>query len=127
MGIQRRPPATRFLLVAALVLASAGVAGAPVAGSAGADPGGRWAVSAARPGGEAAVLADRATVLRAPVDRPGRGGPLPPLLLSLPAAALGAAAAVRALGSPWRRAPARPLPGRSRVDARAPPPLLQPV
>jgi len=131
MSARRTPPATRFLLVAALlvaalVLASLWVA-APAAGPAGAGADGRLTVAAARAGAEAAVLRDRAPALGAPADRPGPGGPLLPVLLGLLAAALGVAAAVRALGPTWSRTRARSLPGRTRIDARAPPPLLQPV
>jgi len=126
MSTRRQPPATRFLLVAALVLASLWV-GAPAAGPVGADADGRLTTAAARPGTEAAVLRDRAPALGAPADRPGPGGPLLPMLLGLLAAALGVAAAVRALGPPWSRARARSVPGRIRLHARAPPSLLQPV
>ena len=126
MSARRRPPATRLLLVAALVLASLWVV-APAAGQPGADADGRLTAAAARSGAEAAVLRDRAPVLGAPADRPGPGGQLLPVLLGLLVAALGAAAAARALGSPWPRSRARSLPGRTRLHARAPPPLLQPV
>jgi hypothetical protein len=126
MGARRQPPATRFLLVAALVLASLW-AGAPAADPSGAGADGRLTAAATRTGAEAAVLRDRAPALGAPADRPGPGGPLLPVLLGLLVAALGAAAAARALGSPWPRAWARSLPGRTRLQARAPPPLLQPV
>jgi len=128
MGTRRQPPVTRFLLVAALVLASLWV-GAPAGGPSGAGADGRMAMAAARPGAESAVLRDRAPApaLGAPADRPSPGGPLLPVLLGLLAVALGAAAAARALGSPWLLARARSLPGRTRLHARAPPPLLQPV
>ena len=126
MDTRRQPPVTRFLLVAALVLASLWV-GAPAAGPSGAGADGRLTMAAARPGAEAAVLRDRAPALGASADRPGPGGPLLPVLLGLLVAALGTAAAARALGSPWPLIRARSLPGRTRLHARAPPPLLQPV
>ena len=125
MRARRQPPVTRFMLVAALVLATLW-AGAPAAGPAGAEADGRL-TTAARPGAEAAVLRDRAPALGAPADRPGPGGPLLPVLLGLLVAALGAAAAVRALGPAWSGSRARSRPGRTRLHARAPPPLLQPV
>ena len=125
MGTRRRPPATRLLLVAALVLACLW-AGAP-SGPAGAGSDGRL-TAAARPGAEAAILRDRAApALGAPADRSGPGGPLLPVLIGLLVAAIGVAAAARALGSPWPRSRGRSLRGRTRLDARAPPPLLQPV
>jgi hypothetical protein len=126
MRSRRRPPAIRFLLVAVLVLATVWV-GAPAPGPARADADGRLTAAAARPGAEAAVLRDRAPVLGAPAARPGPGGPLLPVLVGLLVAALGAAAAARVLGPPWQRIGARSLPGCARLDARAPPPLLQPV
>jgi hypothetical protein len=128
MGTRRQPPVTRFLLVAALVLASLW-AGAPAAGPSGAGADGRLTAAAVRPGAEAAVLRDRAPApaLGAPAGRPGPGGPLLPVLLGLLVAALGTAAAARALGSPWPLTRARSMPGRTRLHARAPPPLLQPV
>jgi hypothetical protein len=123
----RRPSvATRFLLVAALVLAAMW-AGAAVPGPAGAGTDSGRVAAATRPGSEAAVLRDRGPALGAPADRPGPGGPLLSVLLGLLVAALGAAAAARALGSPWRRTRARSQPGRTRLDARAPPRFLQPV
>jgi hypothetical protein len=126
MRTRRRPPATRLLLVAALVLACVW-ASAPAAAPAGADPGGRLTAAAAQPGTEAAVLRDRAPALGVPANRPGPDGPLLPVLLGLLVAALGAAAAARALDSPWPRTRARSWPGRARLDARAPPLRLQPV
>jgi hypothetical protein len=123
MSARRRPPASRFLLVVSLVLASLWVV-VPAAGRPGADSDGGL-TAAVRPGAEAAVLRDRAPALGAPADRPGPGGPLLPVLLGLLVAALGVAAAARALGPPWPRARSRP--GRTRLDARAPPLLLQPV
>jgi hypothetical protein len=125
MSARRRPPASRLLLVASLVLASLWVV-APAAGWPGADPDGRL-TAATRPGAEAAVLRDRAPALGAPADRPGPGGALLPVLLGLLVAAFGVAAAARALGPPRPRSRARSLPGRTRIDARAPPLLLQPV
>jgi hypothetical protein len=125
MGARRHPPVTRFLLVAALILASLW-AGAP-AGQSAADPDGRWVAAATRPGTEAAVLRDRGPALAAPADRPGPGGPLLPVLLGLLVASVGAAAAARALGSPWPLARRRTRPGGTRLHARAPPLLLQPV
>jgi hypothetical protein len=123
MSARRRPPASRFLLVVSLVLASLWVV-VPAAGRPGAGSDGGL-TAAVRPGAEAAVLRDRAPALGAPADRPGPGGPLLPVLLGLLVAALGVAAAARALGPPWPRARSRP--GRTRLDARAPPLLLQPV
>jgi hypothetical protein len=125
MTVRWQPPVTRFLLVAALVLATSW-AGTPAAGPAGAEDG-RLTTAAAQLGAEAAVLRDRAPALGAPADRPGPGGPLLPVLLGLLVAALGAAAAVRALGPAWSRSRSRSRPGRTRLHARAPPPLLQPV
>ncbi|HEY6708335.1 MAG TPA: hypothetical protein VJB61_12170 [Actinomycetota bacterium] len=126
MGTRRQPPVTRFLLVAALVLASVW-AGAPAAGPSGAGADGRMTMAAARPGAEAVVLRDRAPTLGAPADRPGPGRPLLPVLLGLLVTALGTAAAARAPESPWPLTRARSLPGRARLHARAPPPLLQSV
>jgi hypothetical protein len=124
MRTQRQQPTTRVLLALAVALGSLCVGG--LAARPADTPDGLTAIHT-QPGFEPAVLRDRAPMLRPLANRSDPSGRLLPVLFGLLVAALGAAAAVRALGAPWRRARVRSLPGRSRVDARAPPPLLQPI
>jgi hypothetical protein len=124
MRTQRQQPATRVLLVLAVVLGSlwAGGLAAPTA----ADAPDRLAASRAELGGEPATLRGRTPALRATVDPPSQNGHLVPLLLGLVVAAV----AVAAGPCPGRRrsgaAPPRSLLLSAPRGARAPP-RLQPA
>jgi hypothetical protein len=119
-----RQQSTRIVLVLAVLLASVWTAN--LAASAAGQTTSHLGASRPLAGIEPAILRDRLPVVRPSVERAGHSGRLMPALLGVLVAAV--ALAVRAYAR-WSRAgsaPARSLPRRSRLEARAPP-RLQPA
>ena len=123
MRTPRQQPATRALLVFAVLLGSLWVGGLAARATDAAD---RLAAFHTRPGVEPAVLGDRGPALRPPVDRPDPGGQLLPVLVGMLVAALVAAGGPRAGRSQPGLVRARSLAGSIRLEPRAPP-SLQPA
>jgi hypothetical protein len=121
MRVTRGRPATRMVLVLAVLLGSLWAAGlaTPAAGNA-AD---QLAASRSLPGLEAAAPRDRVPALRPPDQRPSQSGRLVPVLLGMLAAALTVGFGVGARRLRSGLAAGRSLVQRTQLEARAPPSL----
>jgi hypothetical protein len=118
MRTQRQRPATRVLLVLAVVLGSLWVGGLAARP---ADAPDRLAAIPTQPGFEPATLGDRAPVLRPPVGRSDPSGRLLPTLLGMLVAAVVVAGGVRARRPRPRMAQTRSLAWSTQLEPRAPP------
>lgn len=123
MRTQRQQPATRVLLVLAVVLGSLWVGGQAARP---ADAPDRLAAIPTQPGFEPAALGDRVPVLRPPVGRSDPGGRLLPALLGMLVAAVAVAGRMRAGRSRPGSARVRSLARSTQLEPRAPP-SLQPA
>jgi hypothetical protein len=120
MRMQRQQPATRAILVLAMVLGSLWAGG--LASAAG-NPADRLAASRTLPGVEPATPPDRVPALRPPVQRSTQSGRLLPILLCTLAAAFTVVSGVGVGRLRSGLAAARSLVQLTHLEARAPPSL----
>ena len=121
MRMQRQQPATRAILVLAMVLGSLWAGG--LASSAAGNPADRLAASRTLPGVEPATPPDRVPALRPPVQRSTPSGRLLPILLCTLAAAFTVVSGVGVGRLRSGLAVARSLVQLTHLEARAPPSL----